>query len=88
MELLQRGEPGSDKPRIPFELRMAVVYRSEKKKILISQINMIQKVLSVLTRIEDVLLNTAEDPDVDISAAYTALILEETEQEAEWRSQV
>ena len=40
---------------------------------------MIQKVLSVLTRIEDVLLNTAEDPDVDISAAYTALILEETE---------
>ena len=42
--------------------------------------------LSVLSRIEDVLFNTADDPNVDISAAYTALILEETEQETEWRA--
>ena len=58
---------------------MAVVYRSEKKKILISQINLIQKVLSVLSRIEEVLFNVTEDPNIDISAAYTSLILEETE---------
>ena len=36
----------------------------------------------MLSRIEEVLL----DPSVDISAAYTSLILEETDQEAEWRS--
>ena len=54
---------------------MAVVYRSEKKKIVISQINLIQMVLSVLSRIEDVL----SDPSLDMSAAYTSLILEETE---------
>ena len=78
MEMLQRGEPGNSKPRIPFELRMAVVYRSEKKKIIISQINLITKVLSILDRIEEVLFSNTEDPSVDISAAYTSLILEET----------
>jgi len=34
LELLKSGEPGNPNPLISFELRMAVVYRSEKKKIL------------------------------------------------------
>ena len=42
----------------------------------------------MLSRIEDVLINTADDPDVDVAAAYTELILEETKEEAEWRSEV
>ena len=41
--------------------------------------NLIQKVLSVLERIEEVLFSNTDDPSVDISAAYTRLILEETE---------
>ena len=41
----------------------------------------------MLSRIEEVLLNvTEEDPNIDVSAAYTRLILEETEEEVEWRS--
>lgn len=40
MELLRRGESDDQEP-ISFELRMAVIYRSEKKKILRSQINLI-----------------------------------------------
>ena len=45
LELLQRGGPGSSLPKISFELQMAVFYRAEKKQILISQINLIQKVV-------------------------------------------
>ena len=41
LEILKSGEPGSANPSISFELRMAVVYRSEKKKILRSQINVV-----------------------------------------------
>ena len=48
LELLERGEPGNPNPPISFELRMAVTYRAEKKKIIRSQINLIQKVLTVL----------------------------------------
>ena len=64
---------------------MAVVYRSEKKKIMRSQIHLIQKVISILSRVEEVLLSM----DVaDPSRAYTDMILEETDSEAEWRSKV
>jgi len=59
-ELLKRGEPGSTEPAISFELRMAVVYRLEKKKILRSQINLVKKVLEVLKNAEAVLLNPQE----------------------------
>ena len=45
LELLERGEPGNSKEPIDFEFRMAVVYRAEKKKILRSQINLIQKII-------------------------------------------
>ena len=55
MELLARGENGCTKKPIDFELRMAVVYRSEKKKILRSQIALIKKVISVLSNCEKIL---------------------------------
>ena len=62
LELLQRGESNSTEEPIGFEYRMAVVYRSEKKKILRSQINLIKKVISVLNNIEDVITqNSLED---------------------------
>ncbi len=61
MELLTAGEPGSPLPQIPFELRMAVVYRAEKKHIINSQLNLVRKVLNVLDSVEDVLLNVSED---------------------------
>ena len=50
-----------------------------------SQIHLIQKVISILSRVEEVLLSM----DVaDPSRAYTDMILEETASEAEWRSKV
>ena len=78
LALLKRGEPGNNEVPISFQLRMAVVYRSEKKKILLSQINLAAKVLQVLKRAEDVLL----DETIDISRAYLDLLLQETLSEA------
>ena len=54
---------------------MAVVYRSEKKKILRSQINLITKIIAVLKGCEDTLMSPTE---TDSSRAYTDLILKET----------
>ena len=71
LALLKRGEPGNNEVPISFQLRMAVVYRSEKKKILLSQINLAAKVLQVLKRAEDVLL----DETIDTSRAYLDLLL-------------
>lgn len=76
LELLSRGEPGNPLPAISFELRMAVVYRSEKKKIIRSQINLIQKVSTVLKSIEEVLLNVPSGADG--SRAFQELLLAET----------
>ena len=84
LELLTSGEPGSALPQIPFQLRMAVVYRSEKKKILRSQENLVRKIIEVLKRVEDTLLGGSEDP----SRAYTELLLEETPIEVRWREAV
>ena len=64
---------------------MAVVYRSEKKKILRSQINLIRKVILVLKRIEDTLTGPEEK---DKNRAYQGLLLEETKTEKEWRESV
>ena len=72
MELLRRGEPGSDLAPIHFELRMAVIYRAEKKKILRSQINLVKMVLHILKAAEDVLLNPEA---TDKSRAYQELLL-------------
>ena len=85
LELLKSGEPGNPQPPISFELRMAVVYRAEKKKIMRSQINLIQKVISILSQAENALLN----PDETVpSRAFTDLVLSETATEQEWRTLV
>ena len=87
LEMLQWGEPGctSKEPALPFVMRMAVVYRSEKKKIIRSQINLIGKVLHILKNCEEVLTNPEE---TDKSRAYTELCLKETKIEEEWRESV
>lgn len=69
-ELLDRGEPGNPLPPISFEMRMAVVYRAEKKKIIRSQINLIQKVLQVLRGVEDCLLKKPAEEGTDPSRSY------------------
>ena len=61
---------------------MAVVYRAEKKKILRSQIVTIKKVLQVLKKAEEVLLDT-EDPTPGRS--FQELILAETLSEKDLR---
>ena len=62
---------------------MAVVYRSEKKKILRSQINLITKVIQVLRKAEEVLRPENAENSQDVSQAYTALLLEPTSIELE-----
>ena len=71
LALLRRGEPGNNEVPITFQHRMAVIYRSEKKKILLSQINLAVKIQQVLKRAEDVLL----DETIDTSRAYLDLLL-------------
>ena len=88
LEILQSGEPGSPNPPISFEYRMAVVYRSEKKKILRSQINLITKVIQVLRKAEEVLRPENAENSQDVSQAYTALLLEPTSIELELCQQV
>ena len=82
--LLKRGEQDELEP-ISFELRMAVVYRAEKKKILQSQVNLIQKVILILNKAENILTNVA---DTNKDKTFADLILEETSTEALWRKQV
>ncbi len=53
LELL-KGKPDSEP--LSWTMRMAVVYRSEKKKIIRSQLNIIKKVNSVIENIEATLL--------------------------------
>ena len=93
LALLKRGEPGHPGEPIGFELRMAVVYRSEKKKIMHSQINLIQKVKQVLRGCEEALEGDAdaqspEEFEENRLQAYNRLILAETEAEAQQRGQV
>ena len=78
LELLERGEPGNPHPPISFELRMAVTYRAEKKKIIRSQINLIQKVITVLQSIEEVLIEKPASIGADPSRSYTDLLLTES----------
>jgi len=78
-----RGEPGHPGQPIHFELRMAVIYRAEKKKILRSQLNLLGKVLSVLDRAESVLSSGPGS-----ARAYQELILEETPTEVSWRNAI
>ena len=81
LELL-REAPG--KKPISWPFRMAVVYRSEKKKILRSQLNMIRKVNSVLEKVEEVLTKKGLTQGQQ-ARAFTELLLEETEMEVLWR---
>ena len=64
---------------------MAVVYRSEKKKIIVSQINLLKQTLSILERAESVL---ATGDTEESNQAYKQLLLEETPTEAEWRTAI
>lgn len=41
LDMLKRGQPGHPGAPLDFKMRMAVVYRAEKKKILRSQINLV-----------------------------------------------
>ena len=83
VELLKRGDPSHPGQPIHFELRMAVVYRAEKKKILRSQLHLLGKVLSVLDRAENALTSGPSS-----AKAYHDLILEETPTEAQWREAI
>ena len=58
--LLKQGEPGHPGTPLPFMMRMAVLYRSENKKIIRSQINLIQKIIKVLRSAETALLGRTE----------------------------
>ena len=40
---------------LSFEVRMAVIYRSEKKKIIRAQLSLLKKVNDVLARVEKVM---------------------------------
>ena len=80
--MLRRGQNGNTELPLTFERRMAVVYRAEKKKILRSQIVTIKKVLQVLKKAEEVLLDT-EDPTPGRS--FQELILAETLSEKDLR---
>ena len=71
LELL-KDKPG--KPQLNFQYRMAVVYRSEKKKILRSQLNIIKKVNSVLQKVESTLIQKGFDAG-DQNKAYTELLM-------------
>ncbi len=66
-------------------MRMAITYRSEKKKILRSQIALVQKVIYVLRNCEDILTSANIE---DKSKAYTELILEQTDSEIKEREAV
>ena len=65
---------------------MIIVYRSEKKKIIRSQLNMVNKVLSVLREIEATLLQKGFNAE-EQSRAYTDLLMKETETEKKWRDE-
>ena len=68
-------------------MRMAVVYRSEKKKIIRSQLNIVKKVNDVLQNIEATLIQKDITPDQQ-SKAYTELLMKETGMEKFWRDEV
>ena len=65
---------------------MCIVYRSEKKKIVRSQINIATKTLDVLENASKALTSSKEIGQQ--STAYTELLLEQTSMEKEWISEV
>ena len=64
----------SNRKPLSDNFRMAVVYRSEKKKILRSQLNIIKKVNSVLQKVESTLIQKGFDAG-DQNKAYTELLM-------------
>ena len=71
LELL-KDKPG--KPQLTWQRRMAILYRSEQKKIIRSQLNIIKKVDSVLEKIESTLLQKGFNAG-NQNIAYTELLM-------------
>ena len=66
------------KTDLSLSLRMAVVYRSERKKIIKSQLHLVNLVSQFLQKIES-------SSDIDMkSNVFTKLIIMETIQEIKW----
>jgi len=78
------GKPGA-KP-LHWKTRMTIVYRSEKKKIIQSQLNMVTKVIKVLQKIETTLLQKGFNAE-EQSKAYSELLMTETDTEKKWRDE-
>ena len=68
----------ASKSEMCWMYRMAIVYRSEKKLILQSQIHIIRKVLSILEFLETMKEESFDGP------AYTNELMEKTIDEREW----
>ena len=84
LEMLE-DKPGQQP--LNWMTRMAVVYRCEKKKILRSQLNIIQKVNSVIQNIESTLIKKGIDTG-EQNKAYTELLMKETAMERMWREEL
>ena len=63
---------------------MALVYRSEKKKILRSQLHLIEYVLASLDTIEELLSQSSSEQDLE--KPFTNILIRETEQEKQERA--
>jgi hypothetical protein len=61
---------------------MCILYRSERKKILLSQLSVISKMAQVLKQVEKIFTDLTKNPEQH-QAAYTELIMEETPEEVE-----
>ena len=64
--MLKQEEAGL--PPLSFEMRMVILYRVEKKKIIRSQLNIVDKMIEVLKNCEEILTN--EDKEA-AAADYT-----------------
>ena len=84
LELL-KDSPDRRSPTYTF--RMAVLYRSEKKKILKSQLHIVSKVLSVLQNVE-MTLTAKELGSEQRFKAYTELLMADTATERKQREEV
>ena len=58
---------------------MAILYRSEKKKILVSHMDLLRHVISILERVEQIFVN---DENEVSNQAYKELLLEENQIES------
>ena len=67
-------------------MKMAVTYRSEQKKIIKSQLNIVQKTLEVLDHIKETLTSDYLSSDTNKqNIAFTELLMRATEHEIVWK---